>query len=121
MVNIAIEVSKKLKEKKIDASVINVHTIKPIDVSVIKKNLKSKLFVSIEEHNIIGGLGSAISEVTATYKNSPKHLFFGVNDEYAFSGDYNFLLTKYGLTAEKISKKIKKFKIGCLIIRGLMM
>tara|TARA_A100001011_G_scaffold393856_1_gene484788 strand:- start:394 stop:1362 length:969 start_codon:yes stop_codon:yes gene_type:complete len=107
MVNIAIEVSKKLKEKKIEASVINVHTIKPIDVSVIKKNLKSKLFVSIEEHNIIGGLGSAISEVTATFKNSPKHLFFGVNDEYAFSGDYNFLLKKYGLTTEKISKKIK--------------
>jgi transketolase len=108
MVNVAMEVSKMLNKEKIYASVVNIHTIKPIDTSIIKKNLKSKLFVSIEEHNIIGGLGSAISEETANYKNSPKHLFFGINDKYAFNGDYNYLLKKYGLTPKKILGRIKK-------------
>ena len=67
-----------------------------------------KLFVTIEEHNIIGGLGSAISEETAKLGNGPKHIFFGINDEYSHHGDYKHLLQSYGLTPEKIVNKIKK-------------
>ena len=51
----------------------------------------SKLIVSIEEHNIIGGLGSAISEVKTLYRDYPKQLFFGINDKYSKGGGYSFL------------------------------
>jgi len=108
MVKVAIDVSKKLEEEKISASVINIHTIKPMDTSIIKKYLNSKLFVSIEEHNIVGGLGSAISEETSKIGNGPKHIFCGVNDTYSHHGDYKHLLENYDLTADKIIKKIKK-------------
>jgi len=108
MVNIAIEVSKKLKEKKIDASVINVHTIKPIDISVIKKNLKSKLFVSIEEHNIIGGLGSAIAESILKLNLNLKLKVLGINDIYPKGGEYNYLLKKLNLDTLGIYNQIKE-------------
>jgi len=108
MVKTALEVEGQLAKKKISAAVINVHTIKPIDKTIIKKYINTKLFVTIEEHNIIGGLGSAISEETAKLGNGPKHIFFGINDEYSHHGDYKHLLQSYGLTPEKIVNKIKK-------------
>ena len=76
--------------------------------NMIKKYLNSKLIVSIEEHNIIGGLGSAICEETAKLGKGPKHIFFGINDEYLHHGDYKYLLQSYGLTPDKIVNKIKK-------------
>ena len=108
MVKTALDVAEKLEQRKISAAVINVHTIKPVDKAVIKKYLNAKLFVSIEEHNIIGGLGSAISEETAKLGKGPKHIFFGINDEYSHHGDYKYLLQSYGLTPDKIVNKIKK-------------
>ena len=108
MVKTALDVAEKLEQKNISVAVINVHTIKPIDKSVIKKYLNSKLIVSIEEHNIIGGLGSAICEETAKLGKGPKHIFFGINDEYLHHGDYKYLLQSYGLTPDKIVNKIKK-------------
>ena len=87
------------------------HTIKPIDTQAIEESLGSKIIVSVEEHNIIGGLGSAISEFKSTLLNSPKQLFIGVNDNYSKGGNYEFLLEKHGLTADKISEKnYSKFK-----------
>ena len=80
------------------------HTIKPIDTQAIK-NHRSKIIVSVEEHNIVGGLGSAISNLNPLL-NSPKQLFIGVNDNYSKGGNYEFLLEKHGLTADKISEKI---------------
>ena len=102
----ALEAAKILHDKGISADVINIHTIKPIDKEAIRKASNSKLIVSIEEHNIIGGLGSAIAEYNSTLINSPKQLFFGVNDSYTQSGSYKFLLEKHGLTPEKIAKNI---------------
>ena len=108
MVKTALDVAEKLEKRKISATVINVHTIKPIDKNMIKKYLGSRLFVSIEEHNIIGGLGSAISEEAAKLGKGPKHIFFGINDEYLHHGDYKYLLQSYGLTPDKIVNKIQK-------------
>ena len=81
------------------------HTIKPIDIDAIKNSLSSKLIISVEEHNIIGGLGSAISEVLSKHSKSPPQLFFGINDTYSKAGDYEFLKKKYGLNSESIVAK----------------
>ena len=66
------------------------------------KILNKKLIISIEEHNIIGGLGSAISEYKSTLGGGPKQIFIGVNDQYSKGGSYSYLKNKNGLSAEKI-------------------
>ena len=108
MVFQCIEVEKELKQKNISTSIINVHTIKPIDINSIKEACKSKLIVTVEEHNIIGGLGSAVSENLSSIKGSPKLLSLGINDSYSKGGEYKYLLNKYGLTSEKIVDNILK-------------
>ncbi len=95
-----------LEQKKISTRVVNMHTIKPIDKEEILKACKSKLIVSVEEHNIIGGLGSAIAEYKSTIKNSPPQLFLGINDYYSKGGTYNYLKNKHRLTSEKIVEDI---------------
>ena len=67
---------------------------------------KKKLIVTIEEHNIIGGLGSAVAECLANTRNSPQQMFFGINDTYSDGGEYKFLKEKFNLTPDAISKKI---------------
>ena len=85
------------------------HTIKPLDKEALEKACnKSKLIVSVEEHNVIGGLGSAISEFITTINNSPKQLIIGVNDTYSKGGSYKFLQEKHGLTPDKIVDSILK-------------
>ena len=66
------------------------------------------MIVSVEEHNVIGGLGSAISEVTAKEANFPKQIFIGVDDQYGSCGSYEFMLEKHGLTPTKIVDTILK-------------
>ena len=84
------------------------HTVKPIDEEVIFNELnKSKLIVSVEEHNVIGGLGSAISECIVKFKNSTPMLKIGIDDYYSKGGSYNYLKDLYGLTAEKIVDSIE--------------
>ncbi len=107
MVKVGLDCSKILNDNNISAEVVNMHTIKPIDVQKVNESAKnSKLIVSIEEHNVIGGLGSAIAECLANIKNSPRHIFFGINDTYSKGGEYNYLKEKFGLTSNVISEKI---------------
>ena len=82
------------------------HTIKPVDKMAIEEACDSNLIVSIEEHNVIGGLGSAIAEHKSSIKKSPKQLFLGVKDTYSKGGDYKFLQDKHRLTADKIIEDI---------------
>ena len=82
------------------------HTIKPIDKFAIEEACSSKLIVSVEEHNIIGGLGSAIAEHKSCLKNSPKQLFLGIKDTYSKGGSYEFLQDKHRLTPAKIAEDI---------------
>lgn len=112
MVKVALDCSKILNKSDIDSEVVNMHTIKPIDINKVNESAKkSKLIVSIEEHNVIGGLGSAVAECLVGIKNSPTQIFFGINDTYTEGGDYNFLKQKFNLTPDFISKKIiSKFK-----------
>lgn len=107
MVYKALQARKKLKDKNINCSVTNIHTINPIDKKLIEElSIKSKLIVTIEEHNIQGGLGTAISEINTKIKNSPPQIFIGIPPEYSEAGNYEYLLDKFGLTVEKIVKKI---------------
>ena len=98
----------KLNEEGIDPTLINIHTIKPLDKElIIKYAEKAELVVSAEEHNVIGGLGSAVAE-TLTANCPRKQLFIGVNDVFGESGKPAQLLEKYGLSADCIAKRIKE-------------
>jgi transketolase len=106
MVYQSLEAAKILESKKISSKVINMHTIKPIDKLAIEEACETRLIVSIEEHNVIGGLGSAISEHKSTLKKSSKQLFLGIKDTYSKGGNYKFLKEKHRLTPEKIVQDI---------------
>ena len=106
MVFQSLEAAKILESKNISATVINMHTIKPIDKVAIEKASSSKLIVSVEEHNIIGGLGSAIAEHKVSLKMSPKQLILGIKDTYTKGGNYKFLQERHRLTSEKIVNDI---------------
>lgn len=108
MVNEALIAADMLKEENIDARVINMSTIKPIDTELIIKAAKeTKAIVTAEEHSIIGGLGSAVSEVVS--ENHPVIVKkVGMNDCFGESGTPNELLEKYGLTAKNIVEKVKE-------------
>ena len=91
--------------KGIDIRVVDVHTIKPIDEDIIVKCAKeTKRLISIEDHSVIGGLGSAISEVL-TSKYPAKLERMGINDEFGRSGKAEELVEFYGLNFEKIIEK----------------
>jgi transketolase len=96
-----------LQKENISAKVINMHTVKPIDKTLILDSKNAKLIVTVEEHNVIGGLGSAVAEVHMSEEKFPKQISLGINDRYSGGGTYNFMLEKYGLTSNKIAKKIK--------------
>lgn len=100
----ALDAAETLAKQGIQAEVINVHTIKPLDEeTVIASAKKTGKVVTAEEHSIIGGLGSAVVEVLA--RQCPtKQAFVGVQDSFGESGSPDDLLEKYGLTAEAIVK-----------------
>lgn len=100
----ALDAAETLAKRGIQAEVINVHTIKPLDEeTVIASAKKTGKVVTAEEHSIIGGLGSAVAEVLA--RQCPtKQAFVGVQDSFGESGSPDDLLKKYGLTAEAIIK-----------------
>ena len=106
MVHKSLEVAKILESKNISSKVVNMHTIKPIDKMAIEEACNSKLIVSVEEHNVIGGLGSAIAEHKSSLKKSPKQLFLGIKDSYSKGGNYKFLQEKHRLTSNKIVEDI---------------
>lgn len=109
MVNQALKAAKLLADENISAAVVNVHTVKPLDTEIIDKYSEGKKFiVSVEEHNKIGGLGSAIAEYNSEKKSSPPQIIMGLPDFYIKGANYEFLLDKYNLTAEKICDKIKQ-------------
>ena len=108
MVAEAIKAMEMLKEENINARVVDIHTIKPIDKeTIIKCAEETDKLVCVEEHSIINGLGSAIAEVLVD--ECPKKLIrLGINDTFGKSGKASDLLKYYGLTAENICDVIKK-------------
>ena len=107
MVHVAVEAAELLKEDGIDARVLNIHTIKPLDTELLIKAAKETgALVTAEEHNIIGGLGSAVAEAVCEAAPVPV-LRVGVEDSYGRSGKVPELLEMYGLTAENIAAKAR--------------
>jgi transketolase len=108
MVHTAVEAVKLLADEGISARLVDIHTIKPIDKELIIESAhKTGAFVTVEEHNVCGGLGSAVAEVAV--QNCPVPMrFVGINDSFGKSGKPNLLLEHYGLTAQNIVAKAKE-------------
>lgn len=108
MLHIAIEAAERLEKDGLKARVVNIHTIKPIDKEIIVKAAKETgAIVTAEEHNVFGGLGSAVAEVLV--QNFPAPLkMVGMEDTFGRSGKPKLLLEHYGLTAENIVLKARE-------------
>ncbi len=108
MVGEALEAYEALKEKGVNARIINMPTIKPIDKDIIIKAAKETgKIVTVEEHSVIGGLGSAVADVvTESYPVTV--IKIGVNDEFGCSGPAPELLKKFGLSAQNITDTVLK-------------
>ena len=108
MVSEALEAAKALKEQGVDARVINIHTIKPIDRDIIVKAAKETgRIITVEEHSVIGGLGSAVADVVTEECPVPV-VKLGVNDTFGPSGPAVKLLDEFGLRAANIAQKAKQ-------------
>jgi len=110
MVGIALEAAEKLKKNNINCYVVNVHTIKPIDNALIKKlSEECKVMVSIEEHSVIGGLGSAVSSIISQNpKSKTRFKIMGFNDAFCkeYSLDKLKIFEEYGLSANHLVKEL---------------
>ena len=108
MVNEALEAARLLEADGMDAAVINVHTIKPIDAECVTRYAeKCGKVVTIEEHSVIGGLGDAVADVLMGKVNC-RFRKIGVNDRFGQSGKAADVLREYGLTADQIAETVKK-------------
>jgi len=109
MVDYSIDARELLLKEGIKTRVIDMHTIKPIDKNLIIKCAKeTNAIITLEEHSIIGGLGSAVSEILAENKCSCGFKRMGIQDIFCESGEPNELFAKYGLSTNHIVKTTKK-------------
>ncbi len=109
VVESAMEAAKKLEAEGVSAEVINIHTIKPIDEElVIASAKKTGKVVTVEEHSVIGGLGSAVCDVICRYNPVPV-LKIGVQDEFGTSASAAVLMKEYKLDADGVYEQVKAF------------
>lgn len=106
MVNAALKAAALLDAAGVSAEVVDMHTIKPLDVAAVEKACAKQLIVTVEEHSRIGGLGSAVAEALALKKCRPPQLILGTADTYPHAGDCPDLLAAQGLVPERISEDI---------------
>ena len=104
MLGNAMKVAEDLTAEGIDSSVVDMHTVKPLDKDAI--DLNKQLIVTLEEHNIIGGLGSAVADVLSQYSSHPKLLKLGINDCFVPVGSYKYIQQQCGLDIESIKNEI---------------
>jgi len=110
MVAVSLAASNELKAKGISASVYNFHTLKPLDLNVLREICSCvSHIVTVEEHSVIGGLGGAVAEFVAELKQRPRHLIVGISDSWGKTGDYSYLLELHGLTETFLVKKVQAF------------
>ena len=108
VVNEALKAVRALEEKGINARLINMHTIKPIDKDIIiKAAQETGRIITVEEHNVVGGLGEAVSSVTAEYCPVPVKKI-GIGDVFGHSGPAVGLLAEFGLDAAGLTKRIEQ-------------
>ena len=105
MVEGCMKAAELLKEQGIDAEVVNMHTIKPLDEGIVRELAAKMPLITVEEHSVIGGLGDAVAAVVAEHGGRLKKI--GINDCFGQSGKPAELLDFYGLTPEKIAASVK--------------
>lgn len=109
MVSEALKAAELLSQTDISASVYNLHTIKPLDKKTLKNIFeKYDLIVTVEEHNVIGGMGSAVAEYKATQANTPRQIFLGFPDAFAKAGSQNYVWEQAGITATQVADRIRE-------------
>ena len=109
MVRESLDAAQLLADKGINCSVIDMHTIKPLDTDCLDKAFaNTKLIVSVEEHTVIGGLGGAIAEYMSEKEKTPRLIRIGVNDYFCKLGDLLYCWEQHGLTAPQIAERISK-------------
>ena len=109
MVHVALQAAESLREEKVEAKVVDMHTVKPLDQSAVIESAKETgAVVTVEEHSVLGGLGGAVSEILS--ENYPTPLrSVGVMDRFGTSSrNYQRLLERYGLTPEAVAEAAKK-------------
>lgn len=107
MVAQSLKAAKDIAEQGIECAVINMHTVKPLDIQIISDNLiGKKLVVTIEEGQLNGGLGSAVAEYISSLDNAPRLLRLGIQDLFPHAGSYQYLLEQCGLSVEHIKGSI---------------
>lgn len=107
MVYESLEAAKLLEQEGLKVGVVNMHTIKPLDMRAIDSAIgRSQVIVTVEEHTVIGGLGSAVAEYMTSKRSAPPQLIIGLPDAFDVTGDYRFLLERHGLVASKIAAKV---------------
>ena len=104
MVGNVMKVAEELASEGIEVSVVDMHTIKPLDSDTIA--MDKKLIVTLEEHNVIGGLGSAVADALSPHTDHPKLLKLGIKDRFVSVGSYPYLLQQCGLDIESIKNEI---------------
>lgn len=108
MVHESLEAARLLESSGISTAVVNMHTIKPLDTEVLDELFSEcELIVTVEEHSIIGGLGSAVTEYKAGLTGTPPQLLLGLPDRFGKAGEYQYLLEHYGLKGRHIADRIK--------------
>jgi transketolase len=106
MVAQSLKAAERLAERGLHCSVLDMHTIKPLDTAALAGLLGHRLIVSVEEHSTTGGLGSAIAEYLAGQQNTPRLLTIGIPQGYGNAGEYQWMLEQTGLTAPQIAGTI---------------
>lgn len=110
MVYHAIQAAEQLKEDNIYCTVMNMHTIKPLDIeAIIKANNEHHVLVTVEEHSVIGGLYGAVAEVLCKQRIHKPVLPIGINDYFVSSGCYDYQMRESGLTSIDIKEQIRFF------------
>lgn len=98
-----------LLEDGIEVSVYNMHTVKPLDKETLKEIFDDYDYVvTVEEHNVIGGMGSAVAEYKTTLRNTPPQIFMGFQDAFAQAGSQRYIWEQVGITADAIASRIKQ-------------
>lgn len=102
-----LEATDRLSGEGTPVAVLNIHTVKPLDTQALERYISFDAFVTVEEHSIFGGLGSAVAEYLAPKRNHPILCQLGIADRYFAADHYENLLEEAGLSAEKIYKTLK--------------
>lgn len=107
MVKEALDAAELLQEKGVSCTVCNVHTIKPLDLETIEEaRNRHRLLVSLEEHNIVGGLGGAISEYLSGVGGGPRLVRMGIPDAYSAAGSQRWIWEQNGMDSASVSRRI---------------